>query len=67
MKIIMMIKSERIGRNRDFVDKLHARSRGICGGRWARWFFGRMDRRIKRGKDQRSGRRRGHILCDNKE
>jgi len=63
----MIIKSEIKGRNRNFVDKLHARSRGIREGSWARWFFRRMDNGIRWGKDRRSDRRRSRAFFDNKE
>jgi len=50
------------GRNRNFVDKLHSRSRGNREGNWARWFFKRMNNGIRWGKERRNDRRRSRAF-----
>jgi len=54
--IIIIIISGSRGKNRNFIDKFHARS-GTYRGSRTRWLFERVNRTIRRGRDRRSGRR----------
>jgi len=42
----------------DFINEFHARSRGIRGGSWTRWLFGRGDWRVGGGREKTNRRRR---------
>jgi len=58
VRIVTIVISRSRRRDGNFVDEFHAQSRGIRGKSWTRWLFGKVDWRVRRGRERTNRRRR---------